>query len=66
MTTAPANFTGLEGHATATIGRADFDLTIPNVPKAANVDEKMLVEIEFVGIDSVESFDSVKSNGETQ
>ncbi|MCP4423669.1 MAG: YceI family protein [Chloroflexi bacterium] len=46
-TAVPISPTRLEGQAAATINRADFDLIIPNVPKVANVDEAVLIEIEF-------------------
>lgn len=49
VTAVPISPTRLEGRATATISRADFDLAIPDVPKVANVDEVVLIEIEFVG-----------------
>ncbi len=48
VTAVPISPTRLEGHATATINRTDFDLSIPEVAKVANVDETVLVEIEFV------------------
>lgn len=38
----------LEGHAAATISRADFNLVIPEVPQVANVDDVFLIEIDFV------------------
>lgn len=40
--------TQLQGTASATINRADFALTIPEVPGVANVDEAVLLEIDFV------------------
>ncbi len=49
VTAVPISPTRLEGRAEATINRADFDLIIPEVPKVANVDEAVLIEIEFVG-----------------
>jgi polyisoprenoid-binding protein YceI len=42
--------TRLEGYASAMIARADYDLRIPNVPRVADVDEEVLVEIEFVAL----------------
>lgn len=36
--------------ATATIDRADFELSIPAVPRVAGVDEQVLLEIEFVAL----------------
>jgi polyisoprenoid-binding protein YceI len=38
----------LEGRATTTISRADFDLAIPEVPQVASVAENFSVEIEIV------------------
>lgn len=38
----------LEGSAKATIQRADFDLTIPQVPRVAGVDEAVVLEFDFV------------------
>ena len=40
--------TRLEGLAATTIARADFQLTIPSVPNVADVDEEVLIELEFV------------------
>jgi polyisoprenoid-binding protein YceI len=40
----------LEGSATATIQRADFDLTIPSVPRVAGVDEAVALELDFVAV----------------
>lgn len=40
--------TQLEGHASTTIHRADYNLTIPSVPGVANVAEDVLLEIDFV------------------
>ncbi|MDH3944879.1 MAG: YceI family protein [Anaerolineae bacterium] len=42
--------TRLEGSGSATITRADFNLTIPNVPSVASVDEDVIIEIEFVAL----------------
>ena len=38
----------LDGSASATVARADYDLQIPNVPQVADVDEIVLLEIDFV------------------
>ena len=38
----------IEGFASATIFRADFELGIPSVPRVASVDEEVILEIEFV------------------
>lgn len=40
----------LEGSASATIARADYGLKIPEVPRVADVDEEVLLEIDFVAI----------------
>jgi len=48
VTVTPASEMRLEGLATATIARADYNLTIPNVPSVADVDEEVLLELEFV------------------
>jgi hypothetical protein len=40
----------LVGLASTTILRADFDLTIPQVPAVAGVSEAVLLEIDFVAI----------------
>ncbi|KAA3648819.1 MAG: YceI family protein [Chloroflexi bacterium] len=40
--------TRLEGLASATVARADYQLTIPDVPIVADVDEEVLIELEFV------------------
>ncbi|MCB0012161.1 MAG: YceI family protein [Anaerolineales bacterium] len=37
----------LEGTATTSITRADFDLTIPSVPQVANVDEEVVLTLTF-------------------
>jgi polyisoprenoid-binding protein YceI len=42
--------TRLEGSASATISRADYDLVIPEVPRVADVDEEVLLEIDFVAV----------------
>jgi polyisoprenoid-binding protein YceI len=38
----------IRGLGTATINRSDFELTIPQVPQVASVDEDVLLELEFV------------------
>jgi polyisoprenoid-binding protein YceI len=40
----------LEGSASANIARADYGLQIPEVPRVADVDEEVLLEIEFVAL----------------
>lgn len=40
----------VEGLATATLVRSDFELSIPSVPRVAGVDEEFILEIEFVAV----------------
>jgi polyisoprenoid-binding protein YceI len=40
----------IEGSASSTVNRADFDLVIPNVPLVANVDEEVTLTIDFVAV----------------
>ncbi len=40
--------TRLRGFATTTIQRADFELTIPSVPRVAGVEEQVVLELDFV------------------
>jgi polyisoprenoid-binding protein YceI len=40
----------LEGSASATIQRADFELAIPQVPRVAGVDEQVILEFDFVAL----------------
>lgn len=47
-TVTPVSESRLEGLASTTINRGDFELTIPSVPFVADVDEEILLEIEFV------------------
>lgn len=42
--------TRLEGSASAMVARADYDLQIPSVPRVADVDEEVLIEIDFVAV----------------
>jgi polyisoprenoid-binding protein YceI len=42
--------TRLEGSASAMIARADYGLQIPEVPRVADVDEEVLLEIDFVAV----------------
>lgn len=48
MTVTPRSETEVQGGARATVQRADFDLSIPNVPSVANVSEEVLLEFDFV------------------
>jgi polyisoprenoid-binding protein YceI len=38
----------IQGYASKIVARADYDLQIPEVPSVADVDEEVLIEIEFV------------------
>jgi polyisoprenoid-binding protein YceI len=40
----------VSGSGTAVVQRADFELTIPNVPSVANVSEDVTLEIDFVAL----------------
>jgi polyisoprenoid-binding protein YceI len=40
----------VEGLASATVFREDFELSIPSVPRVAGVDEEFTLEIEFVAV----------------
>ena len=44
--------TRLEGYASTIIAHADYDITIPEVQQVADVDEEVLLEIEFVVVPS--------------
>ncbi|MBA3534779.1 MAG: YceI family protein, partial [Ardenticatenales bacterium] len=48
VTVTPVGEGRLEGSATTSINRADWGLTIPNVPFVANVSEAIQLEIDFV------------------
>jgi len=50
ITVTPVSETRLEATATTTIQRADYDLTIPDVPFVADVSEAVQLEIDFVAI----------------
>jgi hypothetical protein len=47
-TVTPVSETRLEGAATATIQRGDYNLAIPNVPNVADVSEDVQLEVDFV------------------
>jgi polyisoprenoid-binding protein YceI len=49
-TVAPVSEDRLEGSATTTVNRGDFDLSIPSVPFVADVAEDVLLEIDFVAV----------------
>ncbi len=46
----PVSAERLEGRASTTVMRGDYGLTIPNVPFVANVDEEVLLELDFVAL----------------
>ena len=50
ITVTPVSETRLEATATTTIQRADYHLTIPDVPFVADVGEEVQLEIDFVAI----------------
>jgi len=50
VTVTPVSESRLEGTATATILRADFGLTIPQVRQVASVSEEVRLEIDFVAV----------------
>jgi hypothetical protein len=43
------------GTATTSIARAEFNLSIPNVPGVANVEETVLLAIDFVAVPAATS-----------
>ncbi len=50
VTVTPASETRLEGSAQTTVTRAQFGLNIPSVPGVANVEEDVLIAIDFVAL----------------
>jgi polyisoprenoid-binding protein YceI len=50
VTVTAVSETRLEGSASAMVARADYDLQIPEVPRVADVDEEVLIEIDFVAV----------------
>lgn len=44
----PRSQTELAGTASTSVQRADYDLSIPNVPNVANVEEEVVIIIDFV------------------
>jgi polyisoprenoid-binding protein YceI len=48
VTVTAVSETRLEGSASAMLARGDYGLQIPEVPRVANVDEEVLLEIDFV------------------
>ncbi len=50
VTATPVSEGRLEGLAQTTIRYADYDITIPQVPQVASVDEDVRLEIEFVAV----------------
>ncbi|MBT3322946.1 MAG: YceI family protein [Anaerolineae bacterium] len=49
-TITPISETQIEGHAETMIAYADYDIFIPSVPRVADVDEEVLLEIDFVAL----------------
>lgn len=50
VTVTPVSEERIEGSATATVQRADYNLLIPDVPGVANVSEDVVLEIDFVAV----------------
>ena len=50
VTVTAVSETRLEGSASAMLARGDYGLQIPEVPRVANVDEEVLLEIDFVAV----------------
>ena len=50
VTVTAVSETRLEGSASAILARGDYGLQIPEVPRVANVDEEVLLEIDFVAV----------------
>lgn len=50
VTVTPASETRLEGTAQTTVTRTQFGLNIPSVPGVANVEEEVLIAIDFVAV----------------
>jgi polyisoprenoid-binding protein YceI len=49
-TLTPLSETEIEGHAEVMLTYADYGINIPSVPKVADVDEEVLLEIDFVAL----------------
>jgi len=50
VTATPVSETRLEASATATIMRGDYGLTIPSVPRVADVSEEVILTLDFVAV----------------
>ncbi len=46
----PLSETEIEGHAETMVAYADFGISIPAAPSVANVDDEVLLEIDFVAL----------------
>ncbi len=46
----PISATEIQGHAETMVAYADYDIFIPSVPRVADVDEEVLLEIDFVAL----------------
>jgi polyisoprenoid-binding protein YceI len=46
----PLSESEIQGSATATVKRSDFDLQIPRVPSVADVSEEVVLEFDFVAL----------------
>jgi polyisoprenoid-binding protein YceI len=50
VTVTPESQDRLTGTASAAINRADYQLTIPSVPRVAGVSEQVTLELEFTAV----------------
>jgi polyisoprenoid-binding protein YceI len=50
VTVTPISETRIEGSGQATVSRSTYNLTIPSVRDVAEVDEEVVLEIEFVAV----------------
>jgi polyisoprenoid-binding protein YceI len=50
VTVTPVSESEIQGSASTTIMRADFDLQIPSVPSVADVSEEVVLEFDFVAL----------------
>jgi polyisoprenoid-binding protein YceI len=48
VTVTPVDETSISGTARAVVTRTQYELTIPNVPSVANVEEEVEIELDFV------------------
>jgi polyisoprenoid-binding protein YceI len=46
----PISATEIQGHAETMVAYADYDIFIPSVPRVADVDDEVLLEIDFIAL----------------